>query len=210
MLLGTLGLGCEPLGSMKDGGSSQGGLSQTRTQPPASHGSQSPLGPLDGGRPAGARHSRAICGQPCPWRPVLLTPVATQTSLGRPLWLFLFLQPRVPCCSLGAAPDLAPLPSQRRVTGAGGCPPRAPCGTGRRRPPGGCSCPRLRRAAAAPPGPPPWPRRRPRAGSAGRRPPGCCDERPGQLSLQLPPAPPPRRVDARTAPSRACASMRPP
>lgn len=112
-----------------------------------------------------------------------------QTSLGRPLWLFLFLQPRVPCCSLGAAQDLAPLPSQRRVTGAGGCPPRAPCGTGRRRPPGGCSCPRLRRAAAAPPGPPPWPRRRPRAGSAGRRPPGCCDEA-GAAEPAAPTSPP--------------------
>lgn len=106
-------------------------------------------------------------------------------------------QPLVPCCSLGAAPDLAPLPSQRRVTRAGGCPPSPPCGTGRQRPPGGCSCPRLRRAAAAPPGPPPWPPRRPRAGSAGRRPPGSCDQRPGQLSLQLPPAfpAPGRRTD---------------
>lgn len=180
--LGTLSLGCEPLGSMNGGGLGQGGLSQTRTQPPASHRFQSHLSPLDGGQPAGAQHSRAISGQPCPWLPAVA---------------LLFHLPLVPCYSLGAAPDLAPLPRQRRVTRAEGCPPCPPCGTGRRRPPGGCSCPRLRRAAAAPPGPPPWPPRRPRAGSAGRHPPGSCDERPGQLSLQLPPASPTpgRRTD---------------
>lgn len=82
--LRTLSLGCEPLGSMNGGGLGQGGLSQTRTQPPASHRFQSHLSPLDGGQPAGAQHCRAISGQPCPWQPVLLAPVTTQTSPGLP------------------------------------------------------------------------------------------------------------------------------